>query len=192
MKLWKCARLFAAIARVNQAFFHKDTKIEWGTLTRPMGNLMRALSPWINSAFVVQLPHKGSNWTDLQRLPQRVFVMFLEDGKLCPPFDNKKIVWENLDIKWIKVPSIYSIVHNDFDVITENDQQFNKGDHQSEDWIRHRSLIYRNYTRDCNSRVSLHRNTTKCLRFSTKHLSATPSSPQMNGCIKIIRMATRK
>ena len=142
MKLWEFARLFAAMARVNQAFFHKDTKIEWGTLTRPMGNLMRALSPWINSVFVVQLPHKGSNWTDLQRLPQRVFVMFLEDGKLCPPFHNKKIVWENLDIKWIKVPSIYSIVHNDFDVITENDQQFNKGDHQSEDWVRHRPLLF--------------------------------------------------
>ena len=92
----------------------------------------------------------------------------------------------------MKVPSIYLIEHNDFNVTTENDQQFNKGDHQSEDWIRHRSLIYRKYTRDCNSRVSLHRNTTKCLRFSTKHLSATPSSPQMNGCIKIIRMARRK
>ena len=157
------------------------------------GEFNAALSSWINSAFVVQLLYKGSNWTDLQRLPERVFVMFLEDWKLCSPFhNNNKIVWENLDIKWMKVPSIYLIEHNDFNVTTENDQQFNKGDHQSEDWVRHRSLIYRNYTRDCSSRVSLHRNTTKCLRFSTKHLSATPSSPQMNGCIKIICMATRK
>ena len=78
--------------------------------------------------FVVQLRYKGSNWTDLQRLPERVFVMFLEDWKLCSPFHNKKITWENLDIKWMKVPSIYSIEHSDFNVTTESDQRFNKGD----------------------------------------------------------------
>ena len=42
----------------------------------------------------------------------------------------------------MKVPSIYSIEHNDFNVITENDQRFNKGDHQSEDWVRHRPLLF--------------------------------------------------
>ena len=55
--------------------------------------------------------------------------MFLEDWKLCSPFHNKKITWDNLDIKWMKVPSIYSIEHNDFNVTTESDQRFNKGDH---------------------------------------------------------------
>ena len=29
----------------------------------------------------------------------------------------------------MKVPSIYLIEHDDFNVTTENDQQFNKGDH---------------------------------------------------------------
>ena len=44
----------------------------------------------------------------------------------------------------MKVPSIYSIEHNDFNVITESDQRFNKGghDHQSEDWVGHRPLLF--------------------------------------------------
>ena len=42
----------------------------------------------------------------------------------------------------MKVPSIYSIEHNNFNVLTESDQRFNKGDHQSEDWVGHRPLLF--------------------------------------------------
>ena len=41
MKLWEFASLFAAMACVNLASFHKNTKIKWEILTRPKRNLMR-------------------------------------------------------------------------------------------------------------------------------------------------------
>ena len=42
------------------------------------------------------LRYKCPNWTDLERLTESVYLLF---------FHYEQIVWENSDIKWMKVPS---------------------------------------------------------------------------------------
>ena len=55
------------------------------------------------------LRYKRPNRTDLERLTGSVFEVELKTS-LARPFTTKKIVLENLDMKWIKVPSVNSVV----------------------------------------------------------------------------------
>ena len=55
------------------------------------------------------LRYKRPNRTDLERLTESVFEVELKTS-LARPFTTKKIVLENLDMKWIKVPSVNSVV----------------------------------------------------------------------------------
>ena len=66
-KFWSCGSLlvrFAAMARVNQPFFHKNTKNQMRHVNKTHGEFNAALSPWINSAFcrAVTVQRVKLNW----------------------------------------------------------------------------------------------------------------------------------
>ena len=65
---------------------------------------------WIPSVSFVQFTIQMSKLNGLGKTHiERIFVVKLK-LKLHSPFHYKQIVWENSDIKWIKVPSISSTV----------------------------------------------------------------------------------
>ena len=64
-----------------------------------------AFSRWIPSVSVVQFTVQMSKLNGLRKTHrERIFVVELE-LKLRSPFYYEQIVWENSDIKWMKVPS---------------------------------------------------------------------------------------
>ena len=85
------------------------TKFEWYTPTRHKG-INAAFSHWIPSVSVVQFTvqmFKLKGLTKTHR--ERLFVVELK-LKLRSLFHYNQIVWDNSDIKWMKVPSIISAV----------------------------------------------------------------------------------
>ena len=100
LKLWEFARLFAAMACVNLVFPPQKLNSN-DTLQRDTRGFNAAFSHWIPSVSVVQFMVQMSK---LNGHRERIFVVELE-LKLCSPFHYEQIVWENSDIKWMKVPS---------------------------------------------------------------------------------------
>ena len=80
------------------------TKFEWYTPTRHKG-INAAFSHWIPSVSVVQFTVQMSKLNGLGKTHrERIFVVELK-LKLRSLFHYEQIVWENSDIKWMKVPS---------------------------------------------------------------------------------------
>ena len=90
-----------------------STKLNFNdTLQGDTMGFNEAFSHWISSVSVVQFTVQmsklnGPGKTMTQR--ERIFVVGLK-LKLRSLFHNEQIVWENSDIKWMKVPSISSTV----------------------------------------------------------------------------------
>ena len=100
-----------AMARVNLVF-PPWKLISNGTLQRNTRGLNAAFSHWIPSVSVVQFKVKMSKLNRLRKTHrERMFVVELK-FKLRSPFHYEQIVWENSDIKCMKVPSISSTVTN--------------------------------------------------------------------------------
>ena len=110
LKLWEFARLqFAAMVCVNLVFPLQKTKFEWYTPTRHKG-INAAFSHWIPSVSVVQFTVQMFRLKGLTKTHrERLFVVELK-LKLRSLFHYNQIVWDNSDIKWMKVPSIISAV----------------------------------------------------------------------------------
>ena len=81
------------------------TKFEWHTPTRHKGIQCGLFS--INCLLLCNLRYKCPNWTDSERLTERVYLYLIVELnlKLRSLFHYKQIVWENSDIKCMKVPS---------------------------------------------------------------------------------------
>ena len=71
------------------------------------GALIR-LSSWIPSVSVMRFTVQMSKLNGLGKTHQK--RIFSRTENFARPFTTKKIFWDNSDIKWIKVPSINSIV----------------------------------------------------------------------------------
>ena len=71
------------------------------------GALIR-LSSWIPSVSVMRFTVQMSKLNGLGKTHQKRICSRTEN--FARPFTTKKIFWDNSDIKWIKVPSINSIV----------------------------------------------------------------------------------
>ena len=71
------------------------------------GALIR-LSWWIPSVSVMRFTVQMSKLNGLGKTHQKRICSRTEN--FARPFTTKKIFWDNSDIKWIKVPSINSIV----------------------------------------------------------------------------------
>ena len=96
--------MFLAMARVNLVFPPLKL-ISNGTLQRNTRGLNAAFSHWIPSVSVVQFKVKMSKLNRLGKTHrEHMFVVELK-FKLRSPFHYEQIVWENSDIKWMKVPS---------------------------------------------------------------------------------------
>ena len=92
------------MARVNLVF-PPWKLISNGTLQRNTRGLNASFSHWIPSVSVVQFKVKMSKLNRLRKTHrERMFVVELK-FKLRSPFHYEQIVWENSDIKWMKVPS---------------------------------------------------------------------------------------
>ena len=92
------------MARVNLVF-PPWKLISNGTLQRNTRGLNAAFSHWIPSVSVLQFKVKMSKLNRLRKTHrERMFVVELK-FKLRSPFHYEQIVWENSDIKWMKVPS---------------------------------------------------------------------------------------
>ena len=78
------------------------------TLQRDTRGFNAAFSHWIPSVSVVQFMVQMSKLNGLEKTHrERIFVVELK-LKLRSLFHYEQIVWENSDIKWMKVPSISS------------------------------------------------------------------------------------
>ena len=109
LKLWEFARLFAAMARVNLVFPLQKLNSN-DTLQRDTRRFNAAFSHWIPSVSVVQFTVKMSKLNGLTKTHrERIFLVELK-LKLRSLFHYDQIVWDNPDIKWVKVPSISSAV----------------------------------------------------------------------------------
>ena len=109
LKLWEFARLFAAMACVNLVFPSQKLNSN-GTLQRDTREFNAAFSQKIPSISVVQFKVQMSKLNGIGKTHQeRIFVVELK-LKLRSLFHYEQIVWENSDIKWMKVPSISSTV----------------------------------------------------------------------------------
>ena len=109
LKLWEFARLFAAMACENLVFPPQKLNSD-DTLQRDTRGFNAAFSHWIPSVFVVQFTVQMSKLDGLGKTHrERIFVVELK-LKLRSLFHYEQIVWENSDIKWMKVPSISSTV----------------------------------------------------------------------------------
>ena len=62
---------------------------------KTQGDLMRPFLIKFLQFLLSNLRYKCPNWTDLERLTESVYLLF---------FHYEQIVWENSDIKWMKVP----------------------------------------------------------------------------------------
>ena len=76
--------------------------------TKHEGILMRLFLIEFLQFLLCNLRYKRPNRTDLERLTESVFEVELKTS-LARTL-RKKIVLENLDMKWIKVPSVNSVV----------------------------------------------------------------------------------
>ena len=108
-KLWEFARLFYTMACVNLVFPPQNLNSD-DTLQRDIRRFNAAFFHWIPSVSFVQITVQMSKLNGLGKTHrERIFVVELK-LKLCSLFHYEQIVWENSDIKWMKVPSISSTV----------------------------------------------------------------------------------
>ena len=104
---WSCesARLFAAMACVNLVFPPQKLNSN-DTIQQDTRGFNAAFSHWIPSVSVVQFTVQMSKSDGLGKTHrERIFVVELK-LKLRSLFHYVQVVWENSDIKWMKVPSI--------------------------------------------------------------------------------------
>ena len=108
LKLWEFARLFAAMACVNLVFppqklnsneaFQRDTREFYAALFSLNSFSFRCAVYYTN----VQIER---TWKDSPRA-----YICCRTENFARPFTTNKFFWENSDNKWMKVPSIISIV----------------------------------------------------------------------------------
>ena len=103
--MWEFARLFAAKACVDLVFPPQKLNSN-DTLQRDTRGFNAAFSHWIPSVSVVQFTVQMSKLNGLGKTHQEhTFVVKLK-SKLRSLFHYEQTVWENSDIKGMKVPSI--------------------------------------------------------------------------------------
>ena len=80
------------------------------TLQQDSRGFNAAFSQWVSSVSVVQWTVHVSNLNGRGKTPrERILVVELK-LELCSLFHSEKIVWENSNISWMKVPPISSTV----------------------------------------------------------------------------------
>ena len=84
------------------------TKFKWGISTRHKGILCGSFLIEFLQFPLCSLLYKCPNWTDMERLTESVYLLL--NWKFRSPVHHEQIFWENSDNKWMKVPSIISIV----------------------------------------------------------------------------------
>ena len=106
LKLWELARLSAAMASVNLVF--PPQKLNLNETLQLYKRGFNTTSSWIPSVSVMRFTVQMSKLNGLGKTHQKRICRRTEN--VARPFTTKKIFWDNSDIKWIKVPSINSIV----------------------------------------------------------------------------------
>ena len=106
LKLWELARLSAAMASVNLVF--PPQKLNLNETLQLYKRGFNTTSSWIPSVSVMRFTVQMSKLNGLGKTHQKRICRRTEN--FARPFTTKKIFWDNSDIKWIKVPSINSIV----------------------------------------------------------------------------------